>query len=74
MNGAEQDAIVQYLHRLDEKVDRVRDDLREINQRLSTVELSVARLHGDFAAQSGRIDKLESRLDRIEWRLDLPGA
>lgn len=49
-------------------------DLREINQRLSTVEISVARLQGDFAAQSGRIDKLESRLDRIERRLDLPGA
>jgi predicted nuclease with TOPRIM domain len=45
VNGAEQDAIVQYLHRLDEKVDRVRDDLHEINQRLSSVEASVARLH-----------------------------
>jgi tetrahydromethanopterin S-methyltransferase subunit G len=53
---------------------RVLDDLRKIKQRLSSVEVSVARLHGDFAAQSGRIDKLENRLDRIERRLDLRDA
>jgi len=45
VNGAEQDAIVQYLRRLDEKVDRALDDLREVKQRLSSVEASVARLH-----------------------------
>ena len=66
--------IVRYLRRLDEKVDRLLDDMREIKQRLSSVEVSVAHLHGDFAAQSGRIDKLENRLDRIEHRLDLRDA
>jgi tetrahydromethanopterin S-methyltransferase subunit G len=66
--------VVRYLCRLDEKVDRALDDLREIKQRLSSVEVSVAHLHGDFAAQSGRIDKLENRLDRIEQRLDLRDA
>ena len=74
MTDAEQASIVRHLRSLDEKVDRARDDMREIKQRLSSVEVSVARLHGAFAAQSGRIDKLESRLDRIERRLDLPGA
>ncbi len=68
------DLVVRYLRRLDEKVDRALDDLREIKQRLSSVEVSVAHLHGDFAAQSGRIDKLENRLDRIEQRLDLRDA
>ncbi|MBS0522678.1 MAG: hypothetical protein JSS04_03500 [Proteobacteria bacterium] len=66
--------IVRYRRRLDEKVDRVIEDLREIKQRLSSVEVSVARVHGDFAAQSGCIDKLETRLDRIEQRLDLRDA
>jgi len=58
--------VVRYLRRLDEKADRLLDDMREVKQRLSSVEVSVAHLHGDFAAQSGRIDKLENRLDRIE--------
>jgi predicted nuclease with TOPRIM domain len=66
--------IVRYLHRLDEKVDRLLDDMREVKQRLSSVEVSVAHLHGDFAAQSGRIDRLENRLDRIEHRLNLRDA
>jgi len=66
--------VVRYLRRLDEKADRLLDDTREVKQRLSSVEVSVAHLHGDFAAQSGRIDKLENRLDRIEQRLDLRDA
>jgi predicted nuclease with TOPRIM domain len=66
--------VVRYLRRLDEKADRLLDDMREVKQRLSSVEVSVAHLHGDFAAQSGRIDKLENRLDRIEQRLDLRDA
>lgn len=74
MTGAEQTSIMRYLRRLDEKVDRALDDLREIKQRLSSVEVSVAHLRGEFAAQSGRIDRLENRLDRIEQRLDLRDA
>lgn len=74
MNDAEQASIVRYLRRLDEKVDRSLDNLREIKQRLWSVEVSVAHLHGDFAAQSDRIDRLESRLERIEQRLDMRDA
>ena len=48
MNDAEQASIGQHLRRLDEKVDRALDDLREIKQRFSSVEVSVARLHGDL--------------------------
>jgi predicted nuclease with TOPRIM domain len=62
--------IVRYLRTIDEKVDRLIDEEREVKQRLTSLEVSVAHLHGDFAAQSGRIDKLETRLDRIEQRLD----
>ncbi len=52
----------------------VRDDMREVKQRLTSLEVSVATLHGDFAGQSGRIDRVESRLERIEHRLDLRDA
>jgi tetrahydromethanopterin S-methyltransferase subunit G len=74
MSDEPDNLVVRYLRRLDEKVDRALDDLREIKQRLSSLEVSVAHVHGDFAAQSQRIDKLEHRLDRIGQRLDLRDA
>lgn len=74
MSDQPDNLIVRYLRRLDEKVDRVIEDLREIKQRLSSVAVSVGHIHGDFAAQSQRIDRLENRLDRIEQRLDLRDA
>lgn len=74
MNDEPDNLIVRYLRRLDEKVDHMMEDLRDIKQRLSSLEVSVALVHGDFAAQSQRIDKLEGRLDRIEQRLDLRDA
>jgi tetrahydromethanopterin S-methyltransferase subunit G len=74
VNGDEQASVVQYLRRIDKKIDCVLNDMREIKPRLSSVEVSVAHLRGDFASQSQRIDKLESRLDRIEQRLDMRDA
>jgi hypothetical protein len=41
----------------------VGEDLREVKRRLTSLEVSVANLHGDFAGQSGRIDRVENRLD-----------
>lgn len=52
----------------------LRADVRDIRGRLTSIEVSAANLHGDFAGQSGRIDRLESRLERIENRLDLRNA
>ena len=54
--------------------------MREVKHRLTSLEVSVANLrgvanlHGDFAGQSGRIDRVESRLERIENRLNLRDA
>jgi predicted nuclease with TOPRIM domain len=48
--------------------------MREVRGRLTSLEVSVANLHGDFAGQSGRIDRVENRLERIEQRLDLRDA
>jgi hypothetical protein len=60
-----------YLRRLDEKMDRVLDVLAEHGRRITSLEAQIAALHGDFAGQSLRMDRIESRLDRIERRLDL---
>ena len=61
----EPDSIVlRYLRRIDEKVDTLRDDTREIKQRVGILEQQ-------YASLSSRIDRIEARLDRIEKRLDL---
>jgi hypothetical protein len=54
VNGDEQGPIVQHLRRIDEKVDRVLDDVREIKQRLSSLEVSVARFHADISRVHSR--------------------
>jgi uncharacterized coiled-coil protein SlyX len=59
-------------------MDRVLDGLQDLGRRVTSLEMPVASLHravgllhGDFAGQSARIDRIEHRLDRIERRLDL---
>lgn len=71
MTDAPDNLILVYLRRLDEKSDRLADDMRDVKARLTSLESQVALLHGDFARQSERIDRLEIRLDRIERRLDI---
>lgn len=56
--------VLRYLRRLDEKVDALREDNREIKTRLGFLEQQ-------YASVSSRIDRIEHRLDRIERRLDL---
>lgn len=63
-----------YLRRIDEKVDLLIEDVRDVKRRLTSLEMAVAQIHGDFAGQSMRIDRLENRLDRIESRLDIKEA
>jgi predicted nucleic acid-binding Zn-ribbon protein len=56
--------VLVYLRRIDEKVDALRDDVREVKSRLGMLENQYANL-------SNRWDRTEFRLDRIERRLDL---
>jgi hypothetical protein len=62
------------LRRIDEKVDRLTVGLAVLSRRVSSLETKVALLHGGFAAQSERINRIELRLDRIERRLDIVPA
>jgi uncharacterized coiled-coil protein SlyX len=67
-----------YLRRLDEKVDRLGVDMREVKERLGNLEhqqaffeRQLAQATTQWAQVSTRIDRIELRLDRIERRLDL---
>ncbi|MCW5718758.1 MAG: hypothetical protein KIS68_13105 [Bauldia sp.] len=56
--------VLTYLRRIDEKVDRLADDVRELKVPMTAVEKSVVGVHR-------RMDRLELRIERIERRLDL---
>jgi len=56
--------VVVYLRRIDEKADRVIDDVRDIKFRVTNLD------EGQAGIQR-RLDRVEVRLDRIERRLDL---
>ncbi|MBK1693685.1 hypothetical protein CKO09_02865 [Chromatium weissei] len=56
----------------------VRDDIREIKMRMSSLEnvvssikRDVADLYGEVSAQNTRYDRLTDRIERIERRLDI---
>jgi predicted nucleic acid-binding Zn-ribbon protein len=56
--------VLVYLRRIDEKVDRLIDDVRDLKVRVTGLEENVVGIHR-------RMDRFEARLDRIERRLDL---
>ena len=56
--------VLRALRRVDEKLDRLIEDNREIKTRLGFLEQQ-------YASLSSRMDRIEFRLDRIEKRLDL---
>ncbi len=74
MSDTPDNPILVYLRRLDGKMDRLSDDVADVKRRMTSLETKVVLLHGDFAAQSERIDRIETRLERIERRLDLVGT
>ena len=64
MAGEPENLTLQYLRRIDTKVDRLADDMQDIKIRLTSVEEGLVGIHR-------RIDRLEIRVERIERRLDL---
>ena len=74
MSDQPENLVLVYLRRIDEKVDRVLEDMRDLKHRVSSLEAQVANVHGDMAAMSLRIDRVGARLDRIERRFDLVGS
>ena len=71
MTEATDNLVLEHLRHLRTGVDGLREDMQEMKRRMTSLESQVALLHGDFAGQSSRIDRLEVSLERIERRLDL---
>jgi predicted nucleic acid-binding Zn-ribbon protein len=65
---AEMDNVVlEHLHHIRGAIDDVRDDSREIKQRVGSLE-------NQYANMSNRLDRMDARIERIERRLDLTDA
>ncbi|WP_407051005.1 hypothetical protein [Methyloraptor flagellatus] len=56
--------VLVYLRRIDEKVDRLIDDVHDLKVPVTNVEEGLAGINR-------RLDRLETRMDRVERRLDL---
>jgi hypothetical protein len=56
--------VLTLLRRMDQKLDRVIDDVHDLKVRMTSVEEGLAGIHR-------RLDRLEIRVDRIERRLEL---
>ena len=56
--------VLRYLRRIDDKLDRLVDDVADPKARMTSVEEGLVGVHR-------RQDRLELRIDRIEKRLDL---
>ena len=64
MSDGPDNLVLQYLRRIDAKVDRLGEDMHDVKVRLTSVEEGLTGVQR-------RIDRLEARVDRIERRLDL---
>ncbi len=67
MSGDPDNIVLEILRRMDRKVDRISEDMRDLKVRTTSVETGIASIQR-------RIDGLEDRLERIERRLELADA
>ena len=65
------DLLREQFARVNTKLDNLASGQFDLQRRVSSLKAQVALVHGDFANQSLRIDRIEQKLDRIERRLDL---
>ena len=56
-----------YLRRIDQKIDRLTDDVSDLKIRMTNVDEGLAGVNR-------RLDRMEARMDRVERRLDLVDA
>lgn len=52
-------------------VSSIKDDVREVKARVTSLERSMAGQYADVVDQHGRYDRLLERVERIEKRLEI---
>ncbi len=57
--------------RVHTKLDNLAAGQLDVSRCVTSLEGQLALLHGDFANQSIRLDRIEQRLERVEGRLEL---
>lgn len=67
MTDGPESLVLRYLRSIDEKVDRLSQDVKDLKLRMTLVEEGLTGVHR-------RIDRVEDRLDRIERRLEIAEA
>ena len=63
-----------YLRRIDARLERMEEDVRDLKRRMTLVEEGMGHIAQSYAGLQLRMDRIENRLDRIERRLDLQDA
>ena len=75
MSDEPENFMLVFMRRLDAKMDRMGDDIRELKARTIAVEQQLSGLSATVAnhyvGTSMRLDRLETRVERIETRLEL---
>jgi len=66
--------VLRYLRRIDERTERLENDMKDVKARLTSVEEQVALLRTDVIHVHHRLDRMDERLTRVEKRLDLINA
>lgn len=71
MSDEPDSTILRYLRRIDERLDRVDEGIRNLNAGVGSVEERVAGLRKDFVRLEVRVDQMDDCMKRMERRLDL---
>ena len=78
MSGEPENLLLVYLRRLDVKMDGLVEDVRDLKQRMTAVEIQLGTIvsteQSHYASLAARLDRHDARLERIERRLDLADA
>jgi predicted nucleic acid-binding Zn-ribbon protein len=63
--------VLEYLRRLDRKVDKIGEDVSELKTRMIALEGHMASFHVQVSGHSSEIERINQRIERIERRLEL---
>jgi hypothetical protein len=63
--------VLEHLRYIRGAVDGLRDDMREVKQRVGALVTGFAQVTVRLAEMSNRVDRLSDRVERIERRLEL---